>query len=275
MLTNEIEADIMQWRLERVERLRTSERSWLALAGLFWPNQGNNTFGSDPNCNFVLPSGAPKKAGVFRLQYDEVYLSAEPGVRITCNGGKPPNRPLLDDQKDQPDYLRLGRFIFVVIKRGKQTLVRLWDTEHPLRKEFSGLNFYPIKLDYRFDAVYRGYAPHKRVKQQDIIGEIHDTDMIGAVSFRWQGNEYHLDAEDAGDGLFIAFKDATNAQTTYAGGRYIQTKKPQDGKVTLDFNKAYNMPCAYTVYATCGLPTNNNRLPFAVEAGEMKYQRGH
>ncbi|PWH16815.1 MAG: hypothetical protein DDG60_03450, partial [Anaerolineae bacterium] len=141
---------------------------------------------------------------------------------------------------------------------------------------FQGLNWYPYKAEYRMEAKYTGYAPYKLVKQHDIIGETHDTKMIGKVTFTWEDKEYSLDAENAGDGgLFIAFQDKTCGKTTYAGGRYLLTEAPQDGKVILDFNKAYNMPCAYTPYATCGLPTRENRLPIAIEAGEMKYQDSH
>jgi len=83
--------------------------------------------------------------------------------------------------------------------------------------------------------------------------------MIGIAIFEWEGKQYSLDAEDAGDGLFIAFKAKNNAYTTYAGGRYLQTERPQNGQVVLDFNKAFNMPCSYTLYATCTLATPENR----------------
>jgi uncharacterized protein (DUF1684 family) len=276
MSKRDFEAEVMQWRAERAERLRTSEKSWLGLAGLYWLKEGDNTFGSDPKCDFVLPASAPKKAGVFQFKYSLVYLKAEKGVAMTCNGGALPSEALNDDQKENPDFLELGSLILVVLRRGHSTLVRLWDIDHPARKEFSGLNFYPYKPEYRLEARYDGYAPYKLVKQQDIIGEVHDTKMIGCVTFAWQGKEVRLDAEDAGTGgLFIAIRDETNGKTTYAGGRYLLTDRPENGKVILDFNKVYNMPCAYTVYATCGLPTPGNRLPFAIEAGEMKYKDDH
>jgi uncharacterized protein (DUF1684 family) len=133
------------------------------------------------------------------------------------------------------------------------------------------LNFYPYKVEYCIQAKYAGYAPSKLVQQKDIIGEVTDTHMIGYVVFVWQGKEYRLDAQDAGDGLFIAFRDKTNAQSTYAGGRYLLTEKPQNDQLVIDFNSAFNPPCAYTVYATCTLPSAGNRLPFSIEAGERKY----
>lgn len=275
MAINDNEAAVMQWRAERAERLRTNERSWFGLAGLFWLQPGENTFGSDKSCNFVLPPGTPKKAGVFTFMGGQVTLRAEAEVKITCNHAKLPTRALRDDQQDEPDYLYLARLIFVVIKRGDSTLIRMWDIDSAARKAFSGLNFYAYRPDYCFKATYTGYAPYKLVKTEDIIGEVHDSKMIGYVTFEWEGKKYRLDAEDGGDGLFIAFKDKTTAKTTYAGGRYLATCMPENGAVQLDFNKAYNMPCAYALFATCGLPTRENMLPIAIEAGEKKYQDDH
>jgi uncharacterized protein len=276
MATINFEAEIQKWREERCAHMRDSEKSWFGLAGLFWLKEGNNTFGSDRSCDFILPPNAPQKAGIFKFKNGDVTIEAAPNVKITCNGGELPQQPLFDDQEDNPDFLFLDNFILVVIKRGKTTLIRLWDIDHPARKAFKGLDFYPIKPEYRIIAKYNGYAPFKVVKQEDIIGEVHNARMIGSVVFEWEGQQYSLDAEDGGDGgLFIAFKDKTNANTTYAGGRYLQTEKPQNGQVVLDFNKAYNMSCAYTLYATCALATATNRLPFMVEAGEKKYPDPH
>ena len=275
MSNHDPESEVMSWRQERAERLRTSERSWLNLAGLFWLKEGDNTFGSAPDRSFILPPGAPPRAGSFHFQRGQVTVTPEPGVELTCNGGSLPENPLLDDQQEQPDFLYLDRFILVVIRRGTATLIRLWDKDNPDRQAFSGLNFYPYNPQYRLTAQYTGYAPSKRVRQKDIIGEVSDLDMLGYLTFSLGGKQYRLDAEDGGEGLFIAFRDQTNAAATYAGGRYLLTEKPKDGLVVLDFNKAFNMPCAYTLYATCGLPTPENRLPIPIEAGEKIYQEHH
>jgi len=275
MANDEYETGVLKWREERNERLRTNDRSWFGLAGLFWLKEGSNTFGSAANCDFIFPASAPKKAGAFIFKDGLVTVEPDPKVKITCNGGDLPDRPLADDQQEKPDYLTMGPLIMVVLKRGESTLVRLWDIDHPMRKEFKGLNFYPYKSEYRLVAKYTGYAPFKIVQQEDIIGEVNDRRMIGYVAFELGGKEYRLDAEDGGNGLFFAFRDKTNADTTYAGGRYLVTEQPQNGQVVIDFNKAYNMPCSYTVYATCGLATPENRLPIAIEAGEKKYHEKH
>ncbi len=275
MTTTEYEAAIQKWREERVERLRTNDRSWFGLAGLFWLKEGANTFGSAPTCNFVLPASAPKKAGTFIFENGQVTVEPEPKVKITCNGGEIPDRGLLDDQADSPDYLYMGHLIMVVLKRGTSTLIRLWDIDHPMKKALTNLNFYPIQPEYRVTAKYTGYAPYKIVQQADIIGELTDRKMIGYVEFKLNGEQIRMDAEDGGEGLFFAFRDKTNANTTYAGGRYLVSEKVENGQVVIDFNKTYNMPCSYTVYATCSLATPQNRLNIMIEAGERKYQESH
>jgi uncharacterized protein (DUF1684 family) len=264
-----------KWQQERSNFLGTQPRSWFNLAALYWLKEGDNTFGSASTCDFVLPKGAPKNVGVFRFNNELVTVEVRPGVEMTCNGGPLPTGPLRDDQQKEPDFLYLGRFILVVLKRGTSTLIRLWDTENQLQKEFTGLNFYPYDPGYRVQAKYVGYAPSKLVKQNDIIGEVVDTSMIGYVVFNLGGKEYHLDVEDGGDSLFIAFHDTTNAKVTFAGGRYVVTPRPKNDQVVIDFNRAFNPPCAYTVYATCVLPSADNRLPVPIEVGEKKYKEDH
>ena len=90
--------------------------------------------------------------------------------------------------------------------------------------------------------------------------------------FEVNGKTHRLDATAEGDQLFVVFADETNAEETYGAGRFVYVGKPgADGKTYLDFNKAYNPPCAFTPYATCPLPSKDNRLPIRVEAGEKNY----
>jgi uncharacterized protein (DUF1684 family) len=98
----------------------------------------------------------------------------------------------------------------------------------------------------------------------------------GAIVFELQGKELRLDPvlEAPGDSsLFVIFKDETSGVETYGAGRFLYTDLPRDSRVTIDFNKAYNPPCAFTAFATCPLPPRQNELPVAVRAGEKNY--GH
>ncbi|HYN00995.1 MAG TPA: DUF1684 domain-containing protein, partial [Vicinamibacteria bacterium] len=75
--------------------------------------------------------------------------------------------------------------------------------------------------------------------------------------------------------LFFILRDQTSGKETYGAGRFLYADLPKAGKVVLDFNKAYNPPCAFTPYATCPLPPPQNWMPVRVEAGEMAYGKGH
>ena len=72
-------------------------------------------------------------------------------------------------------------------------------------------------------------------------------------------------------GALLTFRDGTSGNATYGAGRYLYTRLPQNGRVTLDFNLAMNPPCAFTEFATCPLPPVKNRLLIRVEAGELDY----
>ena len=192
---------------------------------------------------------------------------------MTCNGKTPPTRPLRNDTEENPDFLEMGRLIFVVLLRAKFLLVRVWDRENPARLDFKGLNWFPYNHEYCVTARYTPYAPFVSIQREDIIGVTHERKLVGQAEF--QGQEITLEAEEADEGLFFSFSDKTSGDATYPGGRYLISEKPEEGHVVIDFNKAYNMPCAYVVYATCGLPILANRLDIPIEAGEMKFKEEH
>ena len=105
-------------------------------------------------------------------------------------------------------------------------------------------------------------------------------DVLGYLTFSLRGENFRLEVESGGDGgFFIVFRDLTAGKDTYSASRFIDTDAPKDGPggntVDLDFNKAYNPPCAYNPYTTCPLPLPGNRLPIAIPAGEKLYKHGH
>jgi uncharacterized protein len=269
------ETDVLKWREERAKRLKENEKSWFGLIGLFWLDKGENTFGSDPTNKFILPPFAPKKAGSFFCTGDQVTIKPAPDVEITCNGGPLPTQPLHNDMEEHPDFLEMGRLVFVVLLRGKSLLIRVWDRENPARLEFKGLNWYPYNPEFCVTARYTPYAPFVAVQREDIIGVTHERKLLGQASFNLKGQQVTLEAEEGEEGLFFSFSDKTSGDTTYPGGRYLISEKPEEGHVLIDFNKAYNMPCAYVVYATCGLPILANRMDIPIEAGEKKFKDEH
>jgi uncharacterized protein (DUF1684 family) len=267
------ENQILKFRAEREARLKENERSWLALAGLFWLEEGNNSFGSAPSNDIQLENtSVPANAGVFQYKNDVVILKVNDGTGITCNGLEVKSKALRTDIEEEPDFIELGSIILVAIKRGKNCLIRVWDRDYPSRKNFTGLKHFPITPAYRIAARFVPYDPPRIMKIRDVIGEEYEVEFPGFAIFTLGGKECRLEAEKTDNGLFFNFYDPTNGNGSYPGGRFLICDPPTDREVILDFNMAYNPPCAYTDYATCPLPPAQNRLPVRIPAGEMIYR---
>ena len=113
------------------------------------------------------------------------------------------------------------------------------------------------------------------MKIRDVIGEEYEVEFPGFATFTLGGRECRLEAEKTDTGLFFNFYDPTNGNGSYPGGRFLTADAPNDREVIIDFNMAYNPPCAYTDFATCPLPPSQNRLPVRIPAGEMIYRHHH
>jgi len=268
--------EIETWRKERAEGLK-QEDGWLTLVGLYWLKPGENRFGSDPGNPVILPRGkAPAVAGVLVREGDAVTLRPEPGVAITVDGHEvKPGMALSVDASGKPTMVELGSLRFYVIKRGDRLGVRIKDKESSVLASFKGLDNYPIRPEWRVVARFEPYKD-KKIPILNVLGQVQDNPSPGAVVFDWQGKTYRLDALAGSPegGLFILFADKTNGKETYGAGRFLDTDPPKDGKVVVDFNTAYNPPCAFTAFATCPLPPPQNKLAIPVEAGEKKFAGG-
>jgi len=268
--------EIEAWRKERAEGLKR-EDGWLTLVGLYWLQPGENRFGSDPGNPVILPKGkSPAVAGVFVREGDAVTIRVEPGVAITADGGEvKPGMALAVDADGKPTMLELGSLKFYLIKRGDRLGVRIKDRENPTLAAFKELDNYPIQPAWRIVARFEPYKD-KKIPITNIVGQVQDNPSPGAVVFDRGGKTYRLDALEGSPegGLFLLFGDKTNGKETYGAGRFLDTDPPKDGKVVVDFNTAYNPPCAFTAFATCPLPPPQNKLPIAVGAGEKKFAGG-
>ncbi len=245
--------------------------NWFSVAGLLWLEEGDNVFGIDESNNLILPAQADAQSGVLRLENGNATLLPAPNVSMRVNDRAAVTESVQTDEKGEPDYIELGTLTMAVIKRGDFFLLRVWDRESPAVKNFSGLNFYPIKPEYCVEAQFIRYDPPKILKTLSVIGVQTDTVFSGQARFTLNGAEYSLEAEKTNEGLLFNFKDNTKKDTTYPGGRRIKTPDTQEDTITLDFNYAINWPCAYTAYATCPVPPAENNLDTRIEAGEMKY----
>ena len=158
-----------------------------------------------------------------------------------------------------------------MIERDGQYALRLWDNNRPERTEFPGRQWYPVDPQYRLEGEFTPAGGETLIRLGRTIGSELETELGGVVRFTWRGRAQSLLAllNESG-GLFLLFKDLTSGSETYPAGRYLSTFPPdEDRRVSLDFNRAYSPPCAFTPYATCALPPAENHLPFRVGAGEL------
>lgn len=260
------------WHAGRVARL-AAEDGWLSLIGRDWLQPGANTLGSAPGSTVLLPDwAAPAKAGLFMLEGTTVRFKPLPGSGLLLNGQPASEALLKSDAEGKPDVLQAGRVKFYVIRRGDHFGIRIKDSETPARKAFHGVPRYPVDPAWRVEAEFLPYATPQIRAIPTVLGTSEPMTAPGLLKFKVGGREVTLEpvVEDPEHPeLFLIFKDATSAHGTYPAGRFLYADMPKDGKVVLDFNRAINPPCAFTIYATCPLPPPQNRLDIAVPAGEQ------
>jgi uncharacterized protein (DUF1684 family) len=270
--------EVGAWRAAREERLK-APGGWLSVVGLTWLKEGSNTVGSDRTSDVVLPAPAPAKVAVIDLAQGKASVTVESGVKVTSKDAPVTAMALRPDTaKDGPDVLTFGSLSFFVIERGGRYAIRLKDDASPRRKQFTGLKWFPVREDYRVVAKFEPHPMTKRILIPTFIGTEEEMVSPGFVTFELNGVKHRLEPvleESDAKELFFIFKDLTSGKETYPAGRFLYTPLPKDGTVTIDFNKAYSPPCAFTAFATCPLPPKQNRMETRVEAGEKRPAGSH
>lgn len=275
MKPNEYQQDILAWRAERDEMIRR-ENGWLALTGLYWLKLGKNLIGSDPNCEIQLPERAPANIGHFDYNGRSVSLRIDPGKKVKVNDQPTDFAILQPDIAETPSYINLLDIQLVVIQRGNRMGVRMWDNRREERRSFPARTWYDIDETFRIPAAFTPYNRPKTAYFPDLTGEKSEFPVEGFISFDFNGKNYQLDINKEDDNtFFVRFWDPTSEDETYPTGRYLIADVEKDGNVTLDFNKAYNPPCAFTDFATCVFAPEQNHLDFKVTAGERYSQHNH
>ena len=252
---------IARWRVEREAKLKADD-GWLTVVGLHWLHEGVNTVGSDPKADAPLPASLPARVGTIALSKGKVHFKPASGVQLK-------EMDLKTDTTPQYDRLALGRVKFFVIEREDRFGVRVKDNDSEARRKFTGLRWFAVDPSWNIKAKFIP-SPHQ-VTFDTEIGVKEKDESPGYVTFSRGGKEYKLEAVKEDDDLWFVFRDQTSGKTTYAASRFLYTPFPKDGFVELDFNKAENPPCVFTDYATCPLPTPQNRLQLAITAGEQMY----
>ena len=265
--------EVLKWR-EKTETELKSENSWLSLAGLFWLKEGDNTIGSDSSNDIKLPKITAQKVGVIEFKNGGAKLSVNKDVNVVSDGKSITNLELTSDEKGKPALIELGDVSFTLIRRENRFGIRVRDKNNINRQQFKGLNWFPIDESYRVEADFEAYKEPKVIDIPNVLGGVYKLKSHGLLRFKLKGKEFTFEpVEGSDDKLFIIFNDLTIRKTTYQAGRFLDADKPTGGKVILDFNEAYNPPCAFTEFATCPLPPPQNRLKVEIKAGEKRYEQ--
>lgn len=261
-------ATVKAWRADRLARL-TAPDGYLRLAGLYWLDEGTNSFGSGADNDLVFPAGA-ERIGAFDLADGLVNMTVHDGVDVRIDGVAVTSVAMPDDTTDAEVMATLDSFAWMVIERAGKVGLRLWDRNNPAVDALPPIPYYNIDSAWRVDATLRRYETPRVTGVGTVIEGLGWNPISpGVVEFDLAGKRHTLEAYESGERLFFVFGDTTNRDETYPAGRFLYADMPaEDGSIELDFNRAYNPPCAFNDFATCPIASPRNRLKLAVSAGE-------
>ncbi len=263
-------AEIEAWRLDREERLK-ADNGWLTVSGLFFLNEGDNTFGSSPENDIVLRRGAAR-AGVVTLRDGTIVARAPDGQRLSIDDREVASAQLWPHEGPAPPTIVLGPISLFAHASGIRLAIRMRDRESEVRRGFTGLRWYPVDGSFRIRGRYIPYDEPRMMKLPNNLGDILTLRSSGFIKFTLGGQELEMIALDSDDQLWFVFLDLTSGNDTYPAARYLYADAPdEDGWTIIDFNRAYNPPCAFNPHTTCPFPPPENRLPIRIEAGELNY----
>lgn len=279
-VSTEVIAEYAAWKEGRLEEMRGEASTWLNLAGLFWLEEGAATFGADPSNDLVLRAvNAAPFIGQFIREGDVVYFEPAAGAGVETAEGLVTGRLLLNDdggEDMEATVLMQGSLRWWIILRDGMTGVRVRDIEHPAWKAFERIDTYAYDPDWRIKAEFVPFDEPRTFEYPTILGTTRTEKAPGMLVFEYGGQAYEVIPfeRDEATRLFLVLGDETNGNETYAGGRFLYTSLPDaSGHTIIDFNRAYNPPCAFSDFSTCPQPLRQNRLPFAVIAGERVYKK--
>jgi uncharacterized protein (DUF1684 family) len=251
--------DWAQWHRGHEEK-RADRHGYLAITGLHWLS--------------AQPQRFPDAPGAWSTGADGVVVTLDEAEELTVDGTAVRGRHVFGIIPERSDLKAIsGDAVIEVAKRGGHHIVRPRHPQHPLRLAYPGTPTFAPHPRWVLTGRYVPFSePRPTTVGAAVEGLQHVYDAPGRIEFELDGQALSLTAFNGHTpgSLFVLFTDATSGVTTYPANRALHIDAPAaDGSVTLDFNRATNLPCAYTEFATCPLPPAENRLPVAIEAGEQ------
>ena len=265
---------VKQWQQERLEKLKGKD-GWLNLAGIYWLKEGEQSFGSHPSNDHVFPEKAPAFMGTLIRKGDSVHIRMHEDIEAYFKGQPATELDLSYDRSEDPAYITYGDFAWYIMKRHTSLAIRLRDYQHPAIEATDSIPSYAIDPEYVVEAELVPFEEEKTITVATPFQDYtQDYQCPGELHFKLKGQKMKLLPFNSGGRYFIIISDETSGLDTYGGGRFMYVSPDDRGRIILDFNRAYNPPCALTPFAACPMPPKENHLPIKIEAGE-KIIQGH
>ena len=265
---------LKQWQQERLAGLKGKD-GWLNLAGIYWLKEGEQSFGSHPSNDHVFPEKAPAFIGSLIRNGDSVHIRIHEETGAYYKGKPATELHLSYDRSGDPAYITHGDFAWYIMKRHTSLAIRLRDYKHPSVEALDHIPSYDIDPEYVVEAKLIPYEEEKTITVATPFQDYtQDYQCPGELEFKLKGQKLKLLPFISGDQYFIIISDETSGIETYGGGRFMYVSPDDSGRIILDFNRAYNPPCALTPFAACPMPPRENHMPMKIEAGEKTIQ-GH
>lgn len=265
-------ASIEEWHAHRIESLKKAD-GWLSYAGSGIANLGRNTIGTSDDNAIILPKG-PAHLGTLTINKAGVAkFRAAKGSNAQIDGKPIKGRVTLNDNSGdaKPTRIDIGDAWFYLVRMGDVIGWRFRDPNSPRLKSFTGIDTFPIDPNWRIEAEWQPFTPAHEIELVTIINTLYTAPVPGKAIFEREGKRFELQPVLEDDGqLFFIFTDKTSGKETYPAARYLYADPPKDGKVVIDFNKAFNPPCALSPHVVCPTAPRENRLKLRVDAGEKK-----
>jgi uncharacterized protein (DUF1684 family) len=272
---------VQEWRAKHEADYR---RDWVPLAGLFVLKPGANAVGSAAGNDVVLPRRAPGSVGRFiyeneRVRFEPLRVAGPSGSSgewpVTLKGA-PVTAPteVFADPGAARIELSVGDVTFWVHYSGERRFIRMRDPQGEQAKSFKGFRWFPIDERYRVVGRFIKDPAPRVMPVPTLMGDIESGTTEGLVEFTLNGATIRMRPITTRPGRFwFIFRDATAGKETYEAARFLYSDLEPDGTTVLDFNEAYNPPCAFNEFTTCPLPLQENRLTIRIAAGELDYKK--
>jgi uncharacterized protein (DUF1684 family) len=263
-------AAVEAWRAKHEEDYR---REWVSIAGLYPLKAGANTVGRASSNDIVLAAPVPERLGRFVLDGSRVVFEPAPGAPVQMMGQAvtAPTEVLGGDPPAARE-LTVGSIRLVIHTSGATRSLRVRDPNGSLALGFLGFSWFPIDPSYRVVGRFIKDSAPRRLNVPNTLGDEDAYTTDGVVEFVLHGRTLRLRPfTTRPKRLYFVFRDASSGTETYTTARFLYADLTDAGTTVLDFNQAYNPPCAFNPYTTCPIPLPENRLPVKLLAGEKAY----